>query len=155
MPILYSFLRSAGAFIIAWVVLVVVGISISVQYILAELTALGADISLGLRLTVTGTDIIGMLPLYGSIFGVGLLIAMIAAWGLLKFGAPRPHIVYTVAGFVAIAVSLWSLKFAFGLNITAIASTRTADGFLMQCVAGALAGYAFIRAKEMLDALEV
>ena len=40
MPILYSFLRSAGAFIIAWLVLVVVGISISVQYILAELTGI-------------------------------------------------------------------------------------------------------------------
>ncbi len=149
--ILRVLLRSGGAFIIAWFVFIVVGATICTQYVLAELAALGADVDLGLRLQVTAADIIGMQPLYGVIFGTGLLIAMVAAWGVEKWGAPQPHIVFTTAGFVAIAVTLLALKSL--LEITAIAATRSTSGFLMQCLVGGLAGYVFIRARERLEVL--
>ena len=65
---------------------ILIGIPLCTQYVLAELTALGADVPVILRLQITGQDIIGMQPLYGMIFGAGLLIAMIAAWGFVKWG---------------------------------------------------------------------
>ncbi len=159
MSFVYSILRPVGAFIIAWLVFVVVGVSVSTQYILAELTALGADVPFGLRLQVTGEDIIGMQPLYGMIFGVGLLIAVVAAWGIIKLGAPKPHIVFAAAGFISVIVTLLAMGILLGIGIgkafaiTPIASTRSIDGFLMQCLVGGLAGYVYIRAREKLGDL--
>jgi hypothetical protein len=52
-----------------------------------------------------------------------------------------PDVVFALAGFAAMAVTLFALKAAF--QLTAIGAAREWDGFLSLCVVGALSGYAF------------
>ena len=137
-------------FILAWLAFVIVGIAICAQYVIAALNAMGGEVGFGLRLQITASDIIGMLPLYGTIFGTGLILGLAAAAALVKYGAPifynQRYIVFSTAGFVAIMVTLISLKAAF--DITAIAAARSWGGFLLQCLAGALGGYIYCAARE-------
>ena len=139
-------------FILAWLAFIIVGITICSQYVIAALNAMGGDVGFALRLQITASDIIGMLPLYGTIFGVSLALAFIAASALIKYGPSifydQRDIVFSVAGFVAIMTALVSMKALF--NLTAIAAVRSWDGFLLQCFAGALSGYIYCRLREKM-----
>ena len=131
----------ALAFLGAFILLNVVGTAVQTQFNLGHLLALGVDVPFSLRLTTTGHDIITMQPLFGSIFGLGFLIAMIVGHFIAALVKILPDVVYALDGFAAMAVSLFALKAAF--QITAIGAAREWDGFLSLCIVGALAGYAF------------
>ena len=87
-------------------------------------------------------------PLFGVIFGTGFLIAMIVGHFIAKWVKVLPDVVFALAGFAAIAVTLLALNAAF--NITAIGAAREWDGFLSLCLCGALSGYAFSLARQRL-----
>ena len=76
---------------------------------------------------------------------IGFLIAMIVGHFIAKLVKILPDMVFALAGFAAMAVTLLSMKAVF--QITAIGAAREWEGFLSLCVVGALAGYAFSAAK--------
>lgn len=137
-------------FIAALLVLNIIGVIVSTQFNLSHLLALGIDVPFSVRLTTTLHDIVYMQPLFGVIFGVGLLIAMIVGHFIAKLVKILPDLVFALAGFAAIAVTLLALKAAF--QITAIGASREWDGFLSLCLVGALAGYAYSTASARLAA---
>jgi hypothetical protein len=134
------------AFVTAFIVLNVIGATVQTQFNLGHLLALGIDVPFSTRLSTTMHDIVSLQPLFGTIFGIGFLIAMIVAHIIAKLVKILPDMVFALAGFAAMGVTLWALKAAF--QITAIGAAREWDGFLSLCVVGALAGYAFSVAKS-------
>lgn len=136
-------------FLAALIVLNLVGIAVQTQFNLGHLLALGIDVPFSLRLSTTGHDLTAMLPLFGSIFGTGLLIAMIVGHYIARIVKILPDLVFALAGFAAIAVTLTALKAAF--QITAIGAAREWDGFLSLCLVGALAGYVFSQTVMRLN----
>jgi len=132
-------------FITAFIVLNVVGATVQTQFNLGHLLALGIDVPFSTRISTTLHDIVSLQPLFGAIFGIGFLIAMIVGHVIAKLVKTQPDLVFALAGFAAMGVTLLALKAAF--QITAIGAAREWDGFLSLCVVGALAGYAFSVAK--------
>lgn len=128
-------------FICALLVMNIIGVIISTQFNLGHLLALGVDIPFSQRLGTTLHDIVSMQPLFGVIFGTGLLIAMAVGTVIARLVKILPDLVFALAGFVAIAVTLTALQAAF--QITAIGATREWDGFLSLCLTGALSGYVY------------
>ena len=137
-------------FLIALVVLNVVGVIISTQFNIGHLLRLGVEVPFSLRLSTTLHDIVSMQPLFGAIFGVGLLVAMIVATLIANWVKILPDMVYGLAGFAAVLVTLMALKAAF--QITAIGAAREWDGFLSLCLVGALSGYVYSIAMTRFDA---
>lgn len=132
-------------FISAFIVLNVIGATVQTQFNLGHLLALGIDVPFSTRISTTLHDIVSLQPLFGVIFGLGFLIAMVVGHFIAKLVKILPDMVFALAGFAAMAVTLLSMKAVF--QITAIGAAREWDGFLSLCVVGALAGYAFSVAK--------
>ena len=132
-------------FITAFIVLNVIGATVQTQFNLGHLLALGIDVPFSTRISTTLHDIVSLQPLFGTIFGIGFLIAMIVGHVLAKLVKILPDLVFALAGFAAMGITLLALKAA--VQITAIGAAREWDGFLSLCVVGALAGYAFSVAK--------
>lgn len=134
-------------FIAAFIVLNVIGATVQTQFNLGHLLALGIDVPFSTRISTTLYDIVSLQPLFGTIFGIGFLIAMIVGHVIAKLVKTLPDLVFALAGFAAMGITLLALKAAY--QITAIGAAREWDGFLSLCVVGALAGYAFSVAKTL------
>jgi hypothetical protein len=132
------------------------------QSVLSGLISVGAEIPLGLRIETVFIDFVGLLPTYGSIVFVGMLIAMAVATLIAKKiqATPREHTtkmpqkipksalwVYTLAGAVAMFTLLAAMHPI--LNVSIIAGARGFSGLLTQSIAGAIGGAVFglIRSK--------
>lgn len=127
-------------------VLAVIG---QTQIVLARLNAVGAEITLGDRLSMTAYDLIHLGSIYGIIIFAGTLIAYLA--GLLVYraaGFGRP-VVFITAGTVAMVVMLLAMKAAF-FDITLIAGARGPLGLSLQLGAGAVGGWAFAGLTQRL-----
>ena len=135
-------------FLAGLLVLNIIGVVVSTQFNLGHLLALGVEVSFATRIQTTLFDILSMQPLFGAIFGTGFFIAMIVGHFIAKWVKILPDVVFALAGFAAIAVTLMALKAAF--NITAIGAAREWDGFLSLCLVGALSGYVFSLARQRL-----
>lgn len=125
-----------------------VGVIISTQFNLGHLLALGIDVPFTTRLSTTLFDLLSMQPLFGAIFGTGFLIAMIVGHLITRWVKILPDLVFAVAGFTAIVVTLISLKAVF--QITAIGAAREWDGFISLALVGALSGYIFSLVRRRL-----
>ncbi|MGB1405914.1 MAG: hypothetical protein ACPG8C_01850 [Parvibaculales bacterium] len=132
-------------FTTAFFVLNVIGATVQTQFNLGHLLALGIDVPFSTRISTTLHDIVSLQPLFGVIFGIGFLIAMIVGHFIAKLVKILPDMVFALAGFAAMAVTLLAMKAVF--QLTAIGAAREWEGFLSLCVVGALAGYAFSVAK--------
>ncbi|MFA3792989.1 hypothetical protein AB6T38_17920 [Aliiglaciecola sp. SL4] len=112
------------------------------QFVLHELSKLDVAISWQTRLSATGSDIIGLLPTYGVIILVGLLLAFLSVFWLNKlFVKPRPWL-YPLGGAVAMFAILSAMQPI--MDITLIAGARTQLGILSQCLAGLFGGWVFM-----------
>ena len=129
------------SFVAALVFLNVIGAAVQTQFNIGHLLALGIDVPFSMRLTTTLQDIVYLQPLFGTIFGTGFLVAMIVGSYIAGWVKILPDVVFALAGFAAMAFTLFALKAAF--QLTAIGAAREWDGFLSLCVVGALSGYAF------------
>ena len=139
---LQSFLYLSRAFVIGWASFVVIGISTASTHVVNSLENMGFDVSFAMRMDILGQDLINMLALYGTIFGVALLLAFLSAALFIRLTRlPLPHVIYGVAGFVGILVAFLAMKAAFG--ITPIAISRSLSGLLIQSLGGAVAGVLF------------
>jgi hypothetical protein len=136
-------------FLAGLLVLNIIGVIVSTQFNLGHLLALGIDIGFATRVSTTLFDIVSMQPLFGAIFGIGFLIAMLVGQLITKWVKILPDLVFSLAGFAAIAVTLTALTAAF--QITAIGAAREWDGFLSLSLVGALSGYVFSLVRRTLS----
>lgn len=142
MRLLPSKSQLAG-FVLAWIFFTVIGIIVSSQFIMAEVSGMGLVVPLSARIETTMNDIIGMAPLFGVIFGSALLISILVAGVVSRFVPTLSTVIHIAAAASAIVVTLEIMKAVFA--ITAIAATRDWDGYLSLCLIGGLAGYVFIK----------
>ena len=113
------------------------------QFVVAGLVGLGIEISIADRVAMTLADMRGLLLGYGSVLGIalGLGFGLVAAGS--KWLRPLPEFCYPLAGFIAVATALTAMQPL--LEVTLIAGARGAPGFITQCLAGLVAGWAFKR----------
>jgi hypothetical protein len=134
-------LKIVAAFLAALLVTTVAGTVFQSQFNLAQLTALGVSIPMGLRLETTARDLAGFAPNFGALSAAAFLVAFTVT-GLIRRWLPQQRTaLYALAGAVAIWAMLMLMELALGL--TAIAAARTLAGFTSLVVAGALGGWVF------------
>lgn len=107
------------------------------------LVDLGIAIPPALRLETAARDFLGLLPALGGVVAVGFAIAFFVAAKLYRFA---PVLAYPLAGAAAIAAALMLMKWQ--LSLTPIAGARTAEGFILMILTGAIGGLVFARLKK-------
>ncbi|MFW6093022.1 MAG: hypothetical protein ACODAC_03535 [Pseudomonadota bacterium] len=139
----HSPLRVVGAYVAGVLVAYATAAMASTQWVLAELTGMGAPVGPAERLAATGHDLVGMASSYLPLIAVGLAIAFPVAAGVVRILPRLRPIGYPLAGgaaVLAIHVILNEL-----LEITPIAAARTTAGLTVQALCGALGGWVFLR----------
>jgi hypothetical protein len=111
------------------------------QTTISGLIEVGANLSFNDKLTTVYADFIGLLPVYGSIIFVGMLIAMPIANFIKRKLQISNRFVHCLAGAMAIVTILIAMHPI--LNVTLIAGARGTGGMVMQSIAGAIGGIAF------------
>ncbi len=118
-----------------------VGSVIQTQFNLAAIAAVGAPVPLKIRLQTTLQDLAGFAPTYAAVVAAGFLVAFLVAGWLARRWPQRRSSLYTLAGAVAIAISILLMNAV--LPITGIGATRSLAGLLSLSAAGALGGRLF------------
>ena len=137
-----AFVLKSGSFVVAILVAGVVGSLFSTQFVLAGLTGLGVDVSIGTRLSMSVTDL-RILETLAPAVAAALLPAFVVAAICVRWMGGSRTIWFTVAGASAIVVELLIIGSVLGLM--PIAGARTTAGLLSQGLAGALGGFAYAR----------
>lgn len=116
------------------------------QMVLAELTNIDVVITLADRLQMTLSDLAGLLPSYGVVIAISLLLAFSIKWLISSKIKKLPDSLYVLAGFLAIACALAAMHPI--LDITLIAGARTPFGLVLQAMSGAVGGYVFMKLRQ-------
>jgi hypothetical protein len=141
-------LRRIVAFVVAAAVMVVLG-SAAHSYFVQEAWSIAAGHADGTapasipfvdRLSWAAHDLGGMLPQYGALTSVALLIAFLIAGALARYSGFRV-IVFGIAGAFAIFVLFAALKLFVGT--IGVFGARGAIGFAAQMAVGSVAGVVF------------
>jgi hypothetical protein len=135
------FIGLVVAFFVAVGVAEALGASASTYFVFENLEKMGAETSWAERIYWMGHDILGMLPTYGPIIGVGMLIAFGVAWFIAKAVSSLAWLVFMFAGATALIVANETASAALG--VTPIAGAREFIGLLTQGGAGAIGGLFF------------
>ena len=134
------------AFLPAVILTFVLARILSTQMILANVQAMGLDVSLRVRMATTLQDILGMTSSYLLLIALAFILALPVAGWLAKRLPARSALLFASAGFVAIVALHIALQSALGIH--AIAVTRTLPGLLGQCLAGATGGWCYYLLRQ-------
>ena len=135
--------RTLGSYIVAVIIAYCFGALFVSQGNIAEVTALGFDVSLSQRLQAIAHDITGMTDIYLPLVAISLLLGLPVAFAIVRKNPQLRMLGYVLAGFVALLAMHIIMKAVLGLS--GIAPTRTLWGLLAQGVAGGIGGYLFCR----------
>lgn len=107
-----------------------------------ELSKLGVELPLGVRLSGMFRDVTGLAPTLGVVLAGAFLIAFpVAAFLRRRTGALMKGLSYPLAGLAAVALALLAMRLAFGFS--ALAGARTLVGFLLMTLGGLVGGFVF------------
>lgn len=140
------YLRLCTHFLVAVIFAFVLASLLHSQFVMAELTMVGVEISLNDRLSMSLDDLIGLYPTYGIVIAVSFLIAFIVTALILKKLKLSPYILYTLAGGLGLTVALLAMHPI--LDITLLAGARSTFGFVCQSLAGAIGGGVFAHLRQ-------
>jgi len=141
---MWSFIKS---FLPAWLATFILASNLHTFQVLNALSKIGVAISLSEWLSTAWKDVVGLLPTYGIIIAVALLLAFGVVTIIRKYAIkhditkPRVITLTSVAGASSIAVALLAMQPI--LNVTLIAGARGYDGFLFQCFSGLIGGFIY------------
>jgi hypothetical protein len=134
--------RRFGYYAVA--VLVAYGLAsvFATQSVVASLGRMGVAVPPSDRLAMTLADLAGMANMFLPMVAFALLVAFMAAALLRHWLGRGRFLLYALAGAAAVVTTHLGLQAAFG--ITPVAAARSAGGLLLQALAGAAGGLAYI-----------
>lgn len=140
------YLRLCTHFLVAVIFAFVLASLLHSQFVMAELTSVGVEISLNDRLSMSLDDLIGLLPTYGIVVAISFLLGFIVAGLLLKKVSLSPYVMYALAGGFGLTIALLAMHPI--LEITLLAGARSTFGFICQSLAGAIGGGVFAHLRQ-------
>lgn len=128
-------------FMLAWLVCFTLASMAHSQFVLSGLSKQGIHITLSQRWQMSLSDWWGLLPTYGVVLAVGLLIAFgVATWLARRFTGRRVML-YSLAGFAGLLCIHLAMQPL--MDITLIAGARGTLGLLTQAATGLIGGWVF------------
>lgn len=148
--------------LVATLVTFLIASALHTQSVLSGLISVGAEIPLALRIKTVFVDFAGLLPTYGVIVFVGMLIAMSVALLIANKLLSVKHANNGESPFQSSQLWLFSLAGATAvftllsamhpiLDVSIIAGARGLSGLLTQSIAGAIGGLAFALVRYKLQ----
>ena len=137
-----AILRILAAYALAALVATALASLTHTHLVLAGLQAAGAPTPPGLWLETALGDFMGLAPALGPVIAIGFAVGFGVAALLRRVLRPLAAIAYPLAGAAAMGAALAAMKFAYD-GVTPLASARTALGFGMLCLSGAIGGLVF------------
>jgi nucleoside recognition membrane protein YjiH len=108
---------------------------------LFELAKVGVQIDMASRISMSIDDVLGLLPSYGPVIALSLLLGF-ALMGVIRKYRPRTTFwVYPLAGALAMLVMLLAMHPL--MQVTLIAGARSSYGLVAQVLAGFAGGWLF------------
>ena len=138
-----------AAYLAAVVIAYLLASIMATQSVVASLAGMGVEVELATRLTMTLKDIAGMAPMFLPMVAFALLIAFMSAALLCRWLHRWRLPLYVLAGATGLVCIHLGLNLAFA--ITPVAIARTGGGLLLQAIAGAAAGYAYLAPARRMD----
>ena len=135
--------RIAGSYLAAVISTYIVGVIFVSQGNIANVVAMGFQVTIAQRLDAVMHDLTHMTGIYLPVIAVSMLISLPVAAMIIKYAPHLRSIGYILAGVTALIAIHMIIKMVFG--ISGIAPTRTLIGLLAQGVAGGVGGYLFHR----------
>jgi hypothetical protein len=135
-------IRVLKAFFPAVIVAYILGCLFATQVVLANLAAMGVEVSLATRAQASLHDLLGMTA-YLLLILAAFVIAMPVAAGLVRVHVlPGTRVFwFTLAGFVALVAVHLIMRQVLGLY--PVAAAREWGGLLLQGLAGAVGGFLY------------
>lgn len=155
-----AFLRHTFfCFVPAWLIAFIVASVLHSHFVLFELVALNIDIPASKWMSMVIDDLFGLLPSYGGIIAVTLIISFFIASRLNNFlkkhaltlatsnraSVYSAAVIFGTAGAVGFFVMLAAMQPV--LNVTLIAGARSNLGIAAQCFAGFVSGFVYGRLR--------
>jgi Na+-transporting NADH:ubiquinone oxidoreductase subunit NqrE len=135
--------RIAGSYLAAVISTYLVGVIFVSQGNIANVVAMGFQVTITQRLDAVVHDLTHMTGIYLPVIAVSMLISLPVAAMIIRYAPHLRSIGYILAGITALLAIHMIIKMVFG--ISGIAPTRTLIGLLAQGVAGGVGGYLFHR----------
>lgn len=133
--------RIVGSYLAAVISTYLVGVIFISQGNIANVVAMGFQISIAQRLDAVVHDLTHMTRIYLPLIAVSMLISLPVAAMIIKYAPHLRPIGYILAGITGLIAIHLSIQMTFG--ISGIAPTRTLIGLLAQGLAGGVGGYLF------------
>ena len=146
--LLFPKIKTVVAFAVSTIITFLLASISHTQFVLAELVSLDIPVTSSIRLEASLNDIYGLLPGYGTVIMLGLMIAFTVT-----------HVIGRKLADNEIAWPWWSFSAGLALftalilmkpllDVTPIAGARSTMGFLFQCLAGLIGGALFALLKQ-------
>jgi hypothetical protein len=135
------YLRLCSHFLIATIFAFVLASLFHSQFVMAELTLVGVNISLNDRISMSIDDLLGLYRTYGVVIALSLLLAFGFTQLIMKRVNVSPSILYCLAGGIGVTTALFAMHPILG--ITLLAGARSTFGLICQSFAGAIGGWVF------------
>lgn len=135
--------RIAGSYLAAVISTYIVGVIFLSQGNIANVVAMGFQVTIAQRLDAVLHDLTHMTEIYLPVIAVSMLISLPIAAMIIKYAPHLRSIGYILAGITGLIAVHVIIKMVFG--ISGIAPTRTLIGLLAQGLAGGVGGYLFHR----------
>ena len=136
-----TIIRTVVSFFAAVIGAYILGAIFISQGNIANIIALGFEITMAHRLDAALHDVTHMTDIYLPLIAVSFLIAMPVATLIIKYVPNLRLIGYVLAGAAGLVAIHVILKMVLGLS--GIAPTRTVVGLVAQAIAGGVGGYLF------------
>ena len=135
------------AFVPAMVILNLLGISLVTSFAMMEIIAIGIDVPNYVWLATISHDLVHLSPIYSIIFGVGLVISLMAADFASRFLPFNRYLIDVTAGIISALTAITLLNNLLG--VTLIGASRTITGLLALSACSGLGAltFRFIRSK--------
>ena len=146
---LKTILLRFGVFLLAVAVATLIGCVSATQFVIAALADIEINVPMSDRLSTTGHDVIGMGQMLYLVYGVALLVGFVVAWLCSRWLPGARQTWFTVAGAAATVSVLLILDAMMGGM--PVAGARGIPGLLGQALAGAVAGYVFVRLTPLRE----
>lgn len=144
-----NIIKRIGAWLVAILTVVCLGVIFQTQNVISRLGKLGADVNFGERLSMTAYDVSHLGSLYGIFIAIALAVAFLTSGLVFRFAKFGRPLIYSSAGGTAIIIMLFLMKRAF-FDVHIIAGARDSLGIALQIFAGAIGGWVFARLTRNL-----
>lgn len=136
--------RTILAFLLAVATTYVLAVAFLTQQVIAKRAAIGANYTLDQQFTTFVDNLIGLMPAYGAVLTIALLLGFLIATVVKRILKPLARVAYPIGGAAAVYTAIYMIEnIVAGGGVGALEGARGSMGMGLQSFAGLMGGVVF------------